>query len=253
MIELEALTKDFGPLRAVDGLTLSIGQGEFFAFLGPNAAGKTTTIKMIAGLLRPSAGRAKVCGIDVAAEPLKAKALMSYIPDFPFLYEKLTPREFVRFVADIHRMDPAAAARAAGALFERFHLGPFADKQIDSLSHGTRQRVAVCAALLREPRVLVVDEPMVGLDPAHAKIFKDELRARARAGTTVFLSTHQLPVAQELAGRIGIISKGRLAALGSVGEILRATGEPDLESAFLRLAGENSSKNQENLFCEENS
>ncbi len=253
MITFESITKDFGKLRAVNNLNLNVTQGELFAFLGPNAAGKTTTIKMIAGLLRPSSGRIMVCGVDVVAEPLAAKRLVSYIPDFPFLYEKLTPEEFVRFVADIHGIHPEVAARSQETLFQQFHLVQFAKKPIDSLSHGTRQRLAVCAALLRQPRVLIVDEPMVGLDPAHVKIFKDELRARARGGTTIFLSTHQLSIAAELADRIGIISKGCLTAVGSVTEILNLTATRNLESAFLALTETPHESQEENCFEQEKS
>ncbi len=237
MIELKNIRKEFGQLVAVDGLELTIPKGEFFAFLGPNAAGKTTTIKIITGLLRPTSGAVSVCGIDVQERPLEAKARMSYVPDFPFLYEKLTPSEFLRFIAGIYRMHPDEAAERSARLFARFHLQRFADDLIDTLSHGTRQRVAISAALIHDPEVLVVDEPMVGLDPAHARLFKDELRERVAAGTTVFLSTHQLGIAEEMADRIGIINHGRLLAIGSHDEICERAGAPNLEEAFLNLAG----------------
>jgi ABC-2 type transport system ATP-binding protein len=248
MIELHGLRKQFGSLTAVDGIDLAVGQGEFFAFLGPNAAGKTTTIKMITGLLRPCAGRAMVMGIDVQENPLAAKALMSYVPDFPFLYEKLTPWEFLRFIAGIYEMDDLVAMQRSEDLFERFHLLSFARELIETLSHGTRQRVAICAALLHDPKVLVVDEPMVGLDPAHARIFKDELRRRASTGVTIFLSTHQLSVAEELADRIGIINNGRLLLAGTCSEICQRANTSTLEDAFLALiANEHASTVKESI------
>lgn len=236
MIRTNALTKRFGDLVAVDHLTLDIPQGEFFAFLGPNSAGKTTTIKMLAGLLRPSSGSAIVCGYDVQKEPLAAKRLVSYVPDFPFLYDKLTPVEFARFVAGIYNLDTSVAERRREALFEQFHLSPYASEQIDTLSHGTRQRLAIATALLHEPRVLIVDEPMVGLDPTHARILKDEFKRRSRAGTTIFLSTHTLSVAEEVADRIGITNHGKLIAMGTVEQLqeyAKQTGA--LEKVFLSL------------------
>ncbi len=237
MIRLASVTKRFGLLTAVHEIDLEVPTGEFFAVLGPNAAGKTTTIKMITGLLRPNEGEIEVMGIDVVKEPLAAKRVMSYIPDFPFLYEKLTPAEFVRFVAGIYGLEPNVAAERSNRLFERFRLGPYQNKLIETLSHGTRQRVAITAALLHDPQVLVVDEPLVGLDPAHARIFKDELRERVEAGTTVFLSTHQLGIAEEMADRIGIIHHGRLLAVGSLEELNSSVGCDTLEDTFLKLVG----------------
>ncbi len=232
MISLRHLTKRFGALTAVDDVSLEIAPGEFFAFLGPNAAGKTTTIKTIAGLLRPTSGEVRIGGHDVQREPEAAKRLMAYVPDFPFLYDKLTSREFMRFVADIFGMERLASTRITGELFEKFHLRDYEHELIENLSHGTRQRLVIASALLHEPRVLVIDEPMVGLDPTHARIVKQEFRARASAGMTVFLSTHQLSVAEELADRIGIIHRGKLIALGTVAE-LRHGYAGALESVFL--------------------
>ena len=236
MIRIRALTKNYGSLCAVDGLDLDIATGEFFAFLGPNAAGKTTTIKMLAGLLRPTSGTAEIDGCDLQREPEKAKALLAYVPDFPFLYDKLTSSEFMRFVGDVYGMERSAITAHTDALFEKFHLDEYRHELTENLSHGTRQRLVIASALLHDPRVLIIDEPMVGLDPMHARIVKQEFRERARAGMTVFLSTHQLSVAEELADRIGIIHRGRLIALGTVAELRALSSESGaLESIFLTL------------------
>ncbi len=237
MIQTQGLTKNFGALRAVDGLDLDIPQGEFFAFLGPNGAGKTTTIKMLAGLLKPGAGSVRVAGFDIQRDPTAAKRLISYVPDFPFLYDKLTPREFLRFVGELYEMPPADIDRNTGHLFEQFHLTDYHNELIENLSHGTRQRVAIAAGLLHDPRVFIIDEPMVGLDPMHARIVKDEFKARSRAGCTLFLSTHTLSVAEEMADRIGIINHGRLIALGTVDELRRQNADAGgaLEKIFLSL------------------
>ena len=237
MIQTRQLTKSFGALTAVAGLDLDIAQGEFFAFLGPNAAGKTTTIKMLTGLLKPSGGTARVAEFDIQRDPTAAKRLISYVPDFPFLYDKLTPREFLRFVGELYEMKAAAIRRGGYALFEQFHLREYHNELIENLSHGTRQRVAIAAALLHDPKVFIIDEPMVGLDPMHARIVKDEFKARSRAGCTIFLSTHTLSVAEEMADRIGIIHHGRLIALGTVEELRRQNLEAGgaLEDIFLSL------------------
>ena len=236
MIRARALTKNFGSLRAVDGLDLDIAPGEFFAFLGPNAAGKTTTIKMLAGLLRPTSGTVEIGGCDLHREPEKAKAQLAYVPDFPFLYDKLTATEFMRFVGDIYSMERRAIAAETGALFEKFHLDEYRHELTENLSHGTRQRLVIASALLHGPRVFIIDEPMVGLDPVHARIVKQEFRDRARAGMTLFLSTHQLSVAEEMADRVGIIHHGRLIALGTVAELRARSSESGaLERIFLSL------------------
>ena len=236
MISIRGLSKHFGDLRAVEGLDLEVKQGEFFAFLGPNGAGKTTTIKMLAGLLKPTGGSALVGGFDIHKEPEQAKAQLAYVPDFPFTYDKLTCVEFMNFVGDIFGIPTADIESRTEVLFDRFHLHDYRHELTENLSHGTRQRLVISSALLHEPRVLVIDEPMVGLDPMHARIVKDEFRKRASAGMTIFLSTHQLSVAEELADRIGIIHQGRLIALGTVDE-LRATSTDKgaLESVFLAL------------------
>lgn len=236
MIRTRALAKYFGPLCAVDGLDLDIPQGEFFAFLGPNAAGKTTTIKMICGLLRPTSGGVTVGGCDMLAEPEKAKAQLAYVPDFPFLYDKLTAHEFMCFVGDVFRMDRKLVQRRIGELFEIFHLTDYYHELSENLSHGTRQRLVIASALLHDPRILVIDEPMVGLDPRHARVVKQVLKERAKNGMTVFLSTHQLAVAEEVADRIGIINHGKLIALGTVAELRAMSHEAgDLEKIFLSV------------------
>ncbi len=239
MIELQNLVKHFGDVRAVDGVTLTVPQGEFFAVLGPNAAGKTTTIKMVVGLIRPTAGSARVAGFDVQAQPLEARARLAYVPDFPFLYDKLTPWEFLRFTGQLFRMTDTEIARAADELVPRFSLESWLNKPIEGLSHGTRQRVAIASALLHNPEVFVIDEPMVGLDPHHARVVKDVLKERSRRGMTVFLSTHQISVAEEMADRIGIIHQGKLVAIGSAADLRRQAGtDGALENAFLAITSE---------------
>lgn len=236
MISARSLTKNYGSLLAVDGLDLEVAEGEFFAFLGPNAAGKTTTIKMLAGLLKPTVGEVWIGGYNMATTPEKAKAMLAYVPDFPFLYDKLTATEFMQFVGNIFRLDRKLIETRTGELFEKFHLGEYFHELTENLSHGTRQRLVIASALLHDPKVFVIDEPMVGLDPMHARIVKQEFRARAEAGMTIFLSTHQLSVAEEVADRIGIIHHGKLIALGTVAELrARADEAGALEKVFLSL------------------
>jgi ABC-2 type transport system ATP-binding protein len=239
MIELINITKKFGDLIAVNDLTLRVAQGEFFVVLGPNAAGKTTTIKVLTGLIKPNNGTARVAGFDVQTQPLEARQRIAYVPDFPFLYDKLTPCEFFRFIGQLFGMSEARIQSEGAALIERFNLGPYVNKYTEGLSHGTRQRVAIVAALLHDPEVFIIDEPMVGLDPHHARIVKDVLKERSLAGMTVFVSTHQLSVAEELADRVGIMHVGRMIALGSPDELRRQSGaEGPLERAFLALTAQ---------------
>jgi ABC-2 type transport system ATP-binding protein len=239
MIQTVKLSKQFGRLKAVDELDLDIPQGEFFCFLGPNAAGKTTTIKMLTGLIRPTSGRCAVGGFDTQQSPEEAKSILAYVPDFPFLYDKLTAREFMQFVGDLFNVERTLAEKTTGELFEKFGLDSCANELTENLSHGTRQRLALSSALLHEPKVLIIDEPMVGLDPMHARTVKDELKARSRRGVTVFLSTHTLSVAEEMADRVGIINNGRLVAIGTVDELKRQASETGtLENVFLALVGE---------------
>jgi ABC-2 type transport system ATP-binding protein len=239
MIDIEHLTKNFGSLIAVNDLSLSIPKGEFFIVLGPNAAGKTTVIRILAGLLKPASGTVRVAGFDVQQSPIEARRRMAYVPDFPFLYDKLTPLEFIRFTGQIFQMDERRIRAAADELIPRFNLEEFAHKAIESLSHGTRQRVAIVSALMHDPEVFIIDEPMVGLDPHHARVVKDILKERSQRGMTVFLSTHQLSVAEELADRVGIMHRGRIAALGAPDELRARAGESGpLEQVFLNLTRE---------------
>lgn len=239
MIELVNLVKRFGELVAVNDINLTVQRGEFFAVLGPNAAGKTTTIRIIAGLIKPTSGVARVAGFDVQEQPLEAKRRLAYVPDFPFLYDKLTPWEFLRFTGQLFQMDEARIQTAARELVPRFNLEAYLGKPIEGLSHGTKQRVAIVSALMHDPEVFVIDEPMVGLDPHHARVVKDVLKERSQRGMTVFLSTHQLSVAEEMADRIGIIHQGRLVAVGTREELHRQSGvDGALERTFLSLTAE---------------
>ena len=239
MIRLENVVKRFGETVAVGGLTLEVPAGELFVFLGPNGAGKTTTIKMIAGLLRPTEGRISICGHDVQKDYLQAKSLLSYVPDQPFLYDKLTGREFLQFVGAMYGMAQPAVEEKVAWLSETFELEGFLDELGQTYSHGMKQRVVMSAALLHDPRVLVIDEPTVGLDPKGANTLKGILRRLAREGAAVFMSTHTLAVAEETADRVGIIREGNLIALGTLDEIYAmAKTDRRLEQAFLRLTEE---------------
>lgn len=239
MIELINIVKKFGDLVAVNDLSLTVPRGEFFAVLGPNAAGKTTTIKILTGLIKPTAGTARVAGFDVQTHPLEMRRRLAYVPDFPFLYDKLTPWEFIRFTGQMFRMGDALLRARAAELVGRFNLEPYLHKPIEGLSHGTRQRVAIVSALLHDPEVFVIDEPMVGLDPHHARVVKDTLKERSLKGMTVFLSTHQLSVAEEIADRIGIIHQGKLIAVGTRDELRRQSGATGaLEQTFLALTNQ---------------
>ena len=239
MIELDQLVKKFGDLVAVNDLSLTIPRGEFFAMLGPNAAGKTTTIKLLTGLIKPTSGRARICGFDVQTQPLEARQRLAYVPDFPFLYDKLTAWEFFRFTGEMFRLDAARIEKNACELVARFHLEEFADRTLEGLSHGTRQRIAIVSALLHDPEVFVIDEPMVGLDPQHARVVKDVLKERSLAGTTVLVSTHQLDIAEEMADRIGVILGGKLVAVGTREELRKQSGASGaLEEVFLSLTAE---------------
>src|SRR5436189_1909431 len=210
MIELENVTKKYGNKVAVDDLSLRIDAGELFAFLGPNGAGKTTTIKLLCGLLFPTSGRVSVGGFDLQREGDKARQVISYVPDTPFLYEKLTGREFLQFIADMYGMPPDHGRAQIEDMIATFGLSPFVDDLTERYSHGMRQRTVFAAALLHEPAVLIVDEPTVGLDPRSVRLLKDLLRREADRGVTVFLSTHSLDIAEQLAGRIGIVDHGQL-------------------------------------------
>ena len=240
MIELDNLTMHYGDLKALQGLNLSIPQGEFFAFLGPNGAGKTTAIKLLTGLMQPTLGSVRICGFDIQKVPLSAKAVLGYVPDVAVFYEKLKPHEFMHFIADLYEMEDAKTRALTAELFATFDLQRHATQRIENLSHGTRQRLAIASTLLHEPRVFVIDEPMVGLDPVHARTVKKELKARSQAGMTILMSTHLLNVAEELADRIGILHQGKLIALGTMNE-LKSKFEHEgakLEDIFLQMVAE---------------
>lgn len=239
MIELTNVTKRYGTKLAVDNLSLTVAGGELFAFLGPNGAGKTTTIKMLCGLLFPTSGTVRVSGFDVVADGDQARRLISYVPDQPFLYEKLTGREFLQFVADLYGIPKDRAAGRMQAVIDLFGLYEFVDDLTERYSHGMRQRTVFAAALIHEPRLLITDEPTVGLDPKSIRLLKDLLRAEANRGTTVFLSTHSLDVAQELADRIGIVEHGRLIGCGTLAMLRKqASLDGSLEEVFLKLTEE---------------
>ncbi len=237
MIRLIDLSKNYGKLSAVESLNLEVPNGQIFGFLGPNGAGKTTTIRMIMGVLKPTSGQVFLCDYDMAREPEKAKAIAGFIPDRPFLYEKLSGSEFLEFVGKLHGVEPRRLAQKTAELLEHLELTPWKDELIDSYSHGMKQRLVVCAALLHEPKILVVDEPMVGMDPKGARTLKDIFRAWASRGAAVFLSTHSLSMAEEVCHRIGIIHKGRLIACGTMDALHKQaqTDEGNLESVFLEL------------------
>jgi ABC-2 type transport system ATP-binding protein len=239
LIELNEVTKKYGAKTAVDRLSLSIEAGELFAFLGPNGAGKTTTIKLMCGLLFPTSGTVKVGGFDLVKDGDKARQLISYVPDQPYLYEKLTGREFLQFIGDMYGMERRYGQERIEAMIKLFELEDFVDDLTERYSHGMRQRTVFASALLHEPRVLIVDEPTVGLDPRSVRLLKNLLRNEADNGMTVFLSTHSLDIAQQLAGRIGIVDHGRLIICGTL-DALRAQAAigGSLEDVFLKLTEE---------------
>ncbi len=246
MIQLKALTKKYGTFTAVDAINLEVPHGQLFGFLGPNGAGKTTTLRMIAGILRPTAGTVHINGIDVAKDPIAAKAVLGYIPDRPFIYEKLTGAEFLRFVAGLYGQDGPVIERRMTELLTLFDLLEWRDELVESYSHGMRQKLIISSAFVHRPEVIVVDEPMVGLDPKAAKILKDLFREYTRRGHTIMMSTHTLEVAETLCDRVAIIAKGKIRACGTMTE-LRAeaarTGDSQgLEQIFLRLTGENAAR-----------
>lgn len=238
MIELTHVSKSYnkGKVKAVDDLTLAVKPGEIFGFLGPNGAGKTTTIKMIVGLLRPDAGRVAVEGFDVDKEALNAKQLTTYVPDFPAVYERLTGLEYLNFIGDVYGVAREARLERIGKWLEIFELAPVITNPIQSYSHGMKQKIVLIAALLPGPRVMVLDEPLVGLDPRAAHQIKEMFRAHCDEGKTLFFSTHIMEVAEKLCDRIGIIHKGRLVACGTMEELkaLDRT-EQSLEGIFLEL------------------
>lgn len=241
MIRLKDLTKRFGDLMAVDHLNLEIPEGEIFGFLGPNGAGKTTTIKMMGGILKPTSGHVSICEIPMATEPEAAKNKVGFIPDRPYLYEKLTGMEFLKFTADLYGVEETCFPQKAKAVLEQFSLAHCSGDLIESYSHGMKQRLIMAAALLHEPEVIIVDEPMVGLDPAGIKMVKQLFKDLSREGVTIFMSTHTLKIAEDVCHRIGIIHNGRLLTTGSPGELKENAQllDADLEDVFIKLTTEN--------------
>jgi ABC-2 type transport system ATP-binding protein len=239
MIRLAGLTKLYGKFVAVDRIDLHVPRGELFGFLGPNGAGKTTTLRMIAGILRPTEGDVWIGGDDLLAAPLSAKARLGFIPDRPFIYEKLTGAEFLRFVAGLYSQDGQKVERRIDELLDLFELTVWKDELVEAYSHGMRQKLIISSALIHRPECIVVDEPMVGLDPRGARLLKDIFRNFVNRGGTVLMSTHTLEVAEAMCDRIGIIQTGRIVACGSMSELRQQTaaGDASLEELFLKLTG----------------
>ncbi len=240
MIAVEQLRKQYGEFTAVDGVSIAVQPGQIHGFLGPNGAGKTTTIRMIAGLLKPSGGRIVVDGHDTAVAPEAAKAALGFIPDRPFIYEKLTAAEFLRFHGGLYGMDDAAIEERVGEMLDLFELGRWRNELVESFSHGMKQRLVMSAAFLHRPKAVLVDEPMVGLDPRGARLIKDVFRKMSERGVAILMSTHTLEVAEEMCDIISIILKGQIIAHGTVAE-LRAMVDPaddnELTAVFLKLTG----------------
>ena len=237
MIELRHVSKTFGSFKAVDDLSLQIPPGELFGFLGPNGAGKTTTIKMIAGLFTPTSGSILVNGFDTATQPIEAKRSLAYIPDQPFLYDKLTGREFLYFVGGLFDLEKNVVHRRVQEVIEHFEIGQWIDKKAEDYSQGMRQRISIAAGILHDPKTIIVDEPMVGLDPRSSKIVRETLMREAARGVSILMSTHSLPVAEELCDRIGIIHQGKIVYCDRK-EGVRAFEESlggKLENVFLEI------------------
>jgi ABC-2 type transport system ATP-binding protein len=237
MIEAIGLHKSFGDTLAVKGVDLRVRPGEIFGFLGPNGAGKTTTIKMLIGLLRPTAGVARIGGHDIQKEPIAAKSLIGYVPDQPYLPEKLTAREFLEFIAGLYQLNRAAARRRGEELLKLFGLADRGDELVGGYSHGMRQKTALAGALLHNPQAFFLDEPTVGLDPRSARLIKDILREVSDRGTAVFMSTHILEIAERMCDRVAIISSGEIIATGTMDELRAGRSGESLEDIFLELTG----------------
>lgn len=240
MIRLEAVSKRYGTFTAVDRVDLHVPRGTLYGLLGPNGAGKTTAVRMIAGILQPTSGGVRIAGIDVQADPENAKRHLGYIPDRPYLYEKLTGAEFLRFVAGLYGQDGTAVDRRVDELLTVWGLETWRDELIETYSHGMRQKLVVASALVHRPDVIVVDEPMVGLDPKAARMLKELFREFVRRGGTILMSTHSLEIAEALCDRIAIIQNGRVGAEGTMADLreLAASGDASLEEVFLKLTGD---------------
>jgi ABC-2 type transport system ATP-binding protein len=243
-LQASGLVKDFGSTRALDHLDLTVHTGEVHGFLGPNGAGKTTSLRMIAGILRPTSGEITVAGVDILKDPIGAKQRLGFIPDRPFIYEKLTGSEFLRFVAGLYEQDGPEVEHRARELLALFDLEDWRDELVESYSHGMRQKLIISSAFVHRPEVIVVDEPMVGLDPKAAKILKDLFREYTRRGNTIMMSTHTLEVAEAMCDRVAIIAHGTIRACGTMDELRRSAeaGTQGLEQIFLRLTGENAAR-----------
>jgi ABC-2 type transport system ATP-binding protein len=243
MIELQGLTKKYGSFVAVNGINLTVPRGELFGFLGPNGAGKTTSLRMIAGILKPSAGSVRIGGIDINQDPVAAKAKLGFIPDRPFIYEKLTGAEFLRFVAGLYDQRGADVEHRARELLALFDLEEWRDELVESYSHGMRQKLIIASAFVHRPEVIVVDEPHVGLDPKSIKILREMLREYVNRGHTIMMSTHTLDVAEQMCDRIAIIANGEIRVCGTMDELRAASAQGSLEEIFLRLTGERAARN----------
>ena len=240
MIQTIDLTKEYGKFRAVDKVNLRVKPGEIYGFLGPNGAGKTTTIRMLIGLLRPTSGRVIIDGHDLAKWPVAAKSVVGFIPDRPYLYEKLTGEEFLRFMAGLYGADGAELDGRITEMLRFFDLAEWRRELIESYSHGMKQRLVMASALIHQPKAIIVDEPMVGLDPQGAKLLKDTFRKLAKDGVAIFMSTHTLEVAEQMCDRLAIIHEGKIIAEGTMEELRARAQEKDgahLEDVFLSLVG----------------
>jgi ABC-2 type transport system ATP-binding protein len=244
MIRLTKLTKRYGGFTAVDAMDLHVPRGQLFGVLGPNGAGKTTTLRMIAGILRPTSGSVQIGGVDLWADPVRAKSKLGFIPDRPFIYEKLTGAEFLRFVAGLYGQEGTKVEHRGRELLALFDLENWRDELVESYSHGMRQKLIIASAFVHRPEVIVVDEPMVGLDPKAARILKDLFREYTRRGNTIMMSTHTLEVAEAMCDRVAIIAHGTIRACGTMADLRRSAeaGTEGLEQIFLRLTGENAAR-----------
>ncbi len=240
MIKIESVTKVYTNLKAVDSVDLEIKEGELFSLLGPNGAGKTTLMKMIVGLLNPTSGDVRIDEHSISKEPIAAKRLMGYIPDRPFVYEKLTGLEYILFVANMYHLDGSGIEKRAKELLDLFSLTSFSNEMIEGYSHGMKQRLVFASAMIHEPKYLLVDEPMVGLDPRGITLLKAIFRGMKRKEKTIFMSTHDLYVAEQLSDRIGILNEGKIIALGTAQQLREQAGIKggSLESVFLKLTHE---------------
>ena len=248
MIRLEGVSKSFGRVEAVRDVSIHVAEGELFGFLGPNGAGKTTTIKMATGMLQPTHGRILVDGHDVYDQGSPARGLLGYVPDRPYIYERLTGREFVEFVADLYGVPSTISRPRVGELLELFDLSASGDQLVESYSHGMRQKLVIASVLVHDPRLIFLDEPTTALDPKSARLVKEILRGLCERGATVFMSTHVMEIAERMCDRVGIIDQGQMVALGTVAELQALRGQASLEDAFLAVTRETVSQSWLRIF-----